>query len=182
MNEIQEIIDKVAHTDGSLRDIYIQNVTLNDWDRILQLLKKQYVLESDEDEIPSTVREIISICQERGFILKVYIGKGITANCHFFVLENDPSPIEFDLDPREINSPYGIRCVLEFISKLGDELNKNVNLTEENSENMVLLSYSPSKKMFFYLSSIGEYRSFKESLLHSSLSFQMLKQEEFKKE
>lgn len=150
---MQNIINTIAYLDGSLRDIYIHHVTLDDWNRLLKLLKKSYHLESDEKIIPETIQEIISIQQDRGFLLRVYIGKNITANCHFYVSESEPSPIEFDLDPRELHSTYGIQRLLEFISKLGKELDKEVILSEENSEENVLLTYSPSKNKFSYKSS-----------------------------
>jgi hypothetical protein len=113
---IQEIINEVAFLDGSLRDIYIFDVTLEDWDRLLKLLKELYPLESDEKTIPNSIREIIPIHDERGFLLRVMIGDGITANCHFYVSEDQSSPIEFDLDPREMQSPYGMKKALQYLN------------------------------------------------------------------
>lgn len=150
--EIHELINKIAFVDGSLRDIYIFDVTLEDWDRLLNLLKLLYPLESDEKIITYSIREIIPIVNERGFLLRIMIGNSITANCHFYVSEDNPSPIEFDIDPREIQSVYGVKKVLQFIRYVGNELHKEVFLTEENSEDVILLSYSPiSKKCFYYL-------------------------------
>ena len=66
---IQEVIDAVAFRDGSLRDVYIFETSLEDWDRLLSLLKEQFTLESEEF-IPNSIREIIPIRQERGFLLR----------------------------------------------------------------------------------------------------------------
>jgi hypothetical protein len=142
--------------DGSLRDIYIYDVTLEDWDRLLNLLKLLYPLESDEKIIADSIREIIPIAQERGFLLRIMIGDGITANCHFYISEGHPSPIEFDIDPREIQSVYGMKKVLQFIRQMGNELHKEVFLTEENSEDFILLSYSPFSKKYSYYLENGE--------------------------
>lgn len=148
-----DLIHKIAFLDGSFRDVYIFNVVLEDWNRLLKILKKSYPLEYDEI-IPDTIQEIISIYEERGFLLKVIIGDNITANCHFYVSTKESYPIEFDLDPRELQSPYAMDKVLEFMGLLGEEFDKEVFLTEENSENAVLLSYSPSTKTYTLLHSI----------------------------
>lgn len=145
---IQEVIDAVAFRDGSLRDVYIFETSLEDWDRLLSLLKEQFTLESEEF-IPNSIREIIPIRQERGFLLRVKLLEELTANCHFYVCETESSPIEFDFDPREMQSPDFMIKVLQFMSKVGDGLNKDVFLTEENSETSVLLSYSSKNKMYY---------------------------------
>lgn len=149
MLAIEEFIEKVAFLDGSLRDIYIFDVNLNDWNCFLKLLKEHYVLECEES-IPDSIHQIISICNERGFLLSVLIGKGIIANCHFYVSEEELYPIELDLDPREFRSAYGMTKVLEFMRLLGEGLGKKVFLTEESSEESVLLTYSTLDKVFYY--------------------------------
>ncbi len=148
MLEIEKIIEKVAFIDGSLRDIYIYDVNLNDWNCLIKLLKDHYILKCEEKSIPDSIYEIISIYNERAFLLNVFIGEGITANCHFYVSEEEPSPIELDLDPREFQSADEMAKVLEFMRLLGEGLNKKVFLTEENTENSVLLTYSPLDKRF----------------------------------
>jgi hypothetical protein len=145
---IQEIIHAVAFRDGCLRDVYIFDTSLEDWDKLLSLLKKEYTLESEEF-IPNSISEIIPIRQERGFLLRVRLLEGLTANCHFYVCESEFSPIEFDFDPREMQSPDSMIKALQFMSKIGDGLNKDVFLTEENSETSVLLSYSSKNKIYY---------------------------------
>ena len=147
--EIEKIIDAVAFRDGSLRDVYILDTSHEDWDRLLGLLKEHFILESEEILLNS-IREIIPIRQERGFLLRVKLLEGVTAHCHFYVSETVSNPIEFDLDPREMQSPDAMIKVLEFMSTLGDGLKKDVFLTEENSEASVLLSYSPETKKYHY--------------------------------
>lgn len=145
MIEFKDFINEVAYVDGSLRDIYIFDVVLEDWNRLLKLLKKSYPLECDE-MIPETIQEIIPIREERGLCLSVMLGHNISANCHFYVSLNESSPIEFDLDPRELQSPYAMNKVFEFMQLLGNEFNREVFLTAENCEDIVLLTYSPSTK------------------------------------
>ena len=94
MLDMDEIIREVAFVDGSLRDIYIFDVNLEDWNRFVKLLKEFYVLECEEEVIPESIHEIMSIYNERGFLLSVILGKGIVANCHFYVSEESHSPIE----------------------------------------------------------------------------------------
>jgi hypothetical protein len=152
--EMKKIIETVADIDGSLRDIYIFDVTFEDWDVVLDMLKKNYRLESDEKNIPKSVKEIIPLVIEKGFSIRIYLAEELTANCHFFVTEL--SPMEFDLDPKEMQSPFAMAKVLQFISQLGDSLNKKVVLTEENSETFVLLSYSPISKKITLPDSNGD--------------------------
>lgn len=144
----EALIDEVAFLDGALRDIYIYNVHLKEWDRLLKILKERYTLKCEEGSIPDSVLEIIPIRRERGFCLNVCIGEGILANCHFFISEAFPNPIEFDLDPREFRTPEGIRSVLQFMRILGDGLGFEVYLTQENSEEVILLTYSPTNKQY----------------------------------
>lgn len=103
-----------------------------------------------EEVIPNSIREIIPIRQEKGFLVRVKLSEGLMAHCHFYVSEMQPSPIEFDLDPREMQSADAMEKVLLFLSTLGDGLNKDVFLTEENSETEVLMAYSPNNKKFHY--------------------------------
>ncbi len=148
--EMQTVIDDVMKLDGSLRDIYIFDVVLEDWNRMLKLLKGTYALTSDEEITPDSIIEIIPICSERGFLLRVMLGEGIFAHCHFYVSEDHPSPIEFDLDPREIQKPESFKKMLEFMRFLGDGLNKDVFLTEESTEDNTLLYYSCATQEHFY--------------------------------
>ena len=143
---IQEIIKKVAFLDGTLRDLYLYNVSLEDWDRMIELVKEFYYLKSDHDVIPDSIKDIISIVDKEGFNLQILLNEDVSANCHFFISENETSPMEFDLDPRELQSISGIKNVLQFMRHLGDRFERDVFLTEENCKDMVLLSYSHSTK------------------------------------
>lgn len=144
---LQELIDEIAYLDGSLRDIYIFNKSLEDWDRFLAVLREKYSIKCEEEKIPDSILEIIPIVRERGFCITVEIGSGIYANCHFFVSIEEQTPIELDLDPREFNSCEGVKCVLDFMSRLGDELGLDVFLTAENAPDIVLLEYKPMLKL-----------------------------------
>lgn len=126
------------------------------------MLKSSYTLSSDEDVIPNSVREIIPIRKERGFLLRVILAENLAAHCHFYISETESSPIEFDLDPREMQSPDAMKKVLQFMAWLGDSLNKDVSLTEENTESHVLIAYSPrNKKNHFSISNAyGQFEEF----------------------
>ncbi len=149
MIDIEKLIEKIAVLDGSLRDIYIHNVALDDWDRLIAILKANYQLQCDEKMIPDSIRKIIPIQQERGFLLKIMIGEGVVAHCHFYVSEDEYDRIELDLDPRELQSTRAIERVLHLMRTLGDSLMKDVFLTAENSIEEIYLSYSPLKCEFF---------------------------------
>jgi hypothetical protein len=145
---IPSLIGKIAFLDGSLRDIYIFNKSLQDWDVLLDFLKSNYPLEFEQDRLPDTIHHIINLGECDGRLLKINIGNDIFAHCHFYVSEKGFSPIEFDLDPKELQSTYAIETLLQFMQNLGEALKEDVVLTEENSETHILLSYSFSSKNF----------------------------------
>lgn len=145
-SEIHKIIENVAYLDGSLRDIYIYDTTLEDWDKFLKIIRERYPFKTGDKPLPDTILNIIS--DECRDCLSIYIADGVIANCHFYVAENFTSPIELDLDPRELLEVEAMRFCLEFMISLGDGLNKDVHITAENMPEATLLIYSPSTQIF----------------------------------
>ncbi|MEL4181516.1 hypothetical protein [Roseateles sp. PN1] len=125
--------------EGSLRDIYIPQVGLFDWKKLLEL-SSRFICTYTFDGATSAPPEVESIFSNRGgsHLLRVNLGT-VTANCHFFVV----SEIELDLDPREIQSPKAHGEVLSFIESLAGAVGKQVLLTPENGERIPYLSFEP---------------------------------------
>jgi len=129
--------------DGSWRDIYISNTNINDWQKVLD-----YLRESAYDisyrygygvpiELPKTVQEVFAIHNEKLVLLTINIG-GISVNSHFFT----ESEIEFDIDPREIDE-IRLARLFDFMQQIGNLLEKEVVLTEENAPHKVIFKYVP---------------------------------------
>ena len=131
--------------DGSLRDIYILNTSLDDWQRVVDSLRDyrpppRLLLDGVSVPIPSSVKSVF----ERGSdesrpVLHLNAGS-ISLNCHFF----DVGEIELDLDPREVLSEEGFDHLTAFMSQIASAAGKPAILTHENVRDAVILSVEPS--------------------------------------
>ncbi len=133
---------EVFHKDGSLRDIYIHDTSLVDWQRFLDFLRGRSGLKAsfrwDDKEVatPADVSVIFSERQHAAPLLSLDL-QGILLSCHFFTSEE----IELDLDPREITTKADADRVFEFIAAIGELLQKDIHLTEENCPESVLHTF-----------------------------------------
>jgi hypothetical protein len=94
------------------------NLTFSDTDKI----DKEYVLEYLRD----TSGEMESKS------LKIHLSQ-IKVNCYFFLSEQ----IEFDIDPKEVNSLSDFEQIKKFITSISETLQEQVTLTAENSISIV---------------------------------------------
>jgi len=133
MNIQDQYLQKVFQEDGSYRDLYITDVELKDWDGFLSLVRSsalQARLLKDGEEINIEDYRACNIFAEKNdhiFLLTIDF-KGAIINCHFF---ND-NEIEFDVNPKELNSSAKRSAVIEFMQFMSNLNNKNVTLTPEN--------------------------------------------------
>ena len=129
------------HTDGSLRDIYVQNVTIEDWEKFLTFIQNgsfslRYFRDQGSALIPSSAAQIL---KDRSCAHNLVIDLGgVEICCHFFIEDE----IELDIDPREVASANTKDRVLDFMAQLGASLDRDVILTEENSPEHVWFRYS----------------------------------------
>lgn len=129
--------------DGSLRDIYVLDTTIDDWEQIINLAhsgtyKIKYAVNGDEFPLPQHASTIFARQDGVNVMLSLCVGTA-TLNCHFFTAEE----IEFDLDPREIRTKSQANEILAFMSHIGRTLNKSVVMTAENSQEKVILDFDP---------------------------------------
>jgi hypothetical protein len=142
--------------DGSLRDLYVLDTTLQDWQRLLDFLRaSDYPLRFGWDEetvLPQEAAELFADRAPAGVLLRVDLG-GPGLNCHFFREDE----IEFDLDPRAVGGPSAAEAVFSFMRRVGQALNKPVRLTPENMCEAVLFEYEPTSDQVRYC---RDYRAF----------------------
>ncbi len=131
------------HQDGSLRDIYVEDVTLEHWEKFLGFIRAgdfdlRYARDGGTARLPATAAQILGdrSCTHN---LAIDLG-GVEACCHFFAEDE----IELDIDPRQVTSPITEEKVLKFMALLGAELGRDVILTEENLREDVWFRYSSS--------------------------------------
>ncbi len=129
------------HNDGSLRDIYIHDVTTEHWEKFLNFVRSSgfglcYFRNGEKAQLRSTAAQLLGdrSCSHN---MAIDLG-GVEACCHFFAQDE----IELDIDPREVNSATTEKRVLDFMERLGANLDRDVILTEENSPNEVWFRYS----------------------------------------
>ena len=136
-NELKEEFE----TDGSLRDIYIENITVTEWDNFLDYTKSsKYKLEfthGDQSiQIPENFSLIKELQETEPTTLFIWLGEKIQLNCHFFI-ENE---IELDLSPYDICSEIEFGVLLEFMENLARVLKNRVIHTHEGMQEQVILS------------------------------------------
>ena len=140
---------RAFHQDGSLRDIYVQNVNVDHWEKFFDFVRSsdfglRYSRDGEAAQLPSSAAHMLAdkSCAHN---LTVDAG-GVGICCHFFVT----GEIELDIDPREVTSPSAVDRVLDFMAGLGSRLVRDVILTEENSPEYVWLRYSSTDGVVQY--------------------------------
>ncbi len=151
MNYNWDNIHWIFKPDGLLRDIYIQETSLSDWNKVIDILNSEYDLTYfSENKIDK--KEVFEYLQdETGEIecktVSINI-KNITINCHFFLIDQ----IEFDIDPSEIKSKSELDNILSFMTRLSSKLKKQITLTGENEVNFPLIKINTNENIFKIIS------------------------------
>lgn len=136
-------VKKEFEPEGSLRDIYIEDIDESVWDLFLHNIRGSvYELKFTHGQnlvgLPETFNEIRHLQESDPTTLGIVLENGICINCHFFV----ESEIELDLSPREIDSESKFKSLVSFLSWLNVSLCKPVKLTHENAQTEVILCLS----------------------------------------
>ena len=140
-------VESAFDWDGSWRDVYVFDVSLNDWQCLLDTLRSSNYTLRFQRELPSGVEEPVPEQVDVLFggpeqprpLLLTDVG-GVALACHFFSSEE----IEFDLDPREVSGQEQAEAVFDFMRRIGLALGKPVRLTPENLRQYVLIEYDPA--------------------------------------
>lgn len=138
------VLDKVFFNDGSLRDIYVIDVNLTNWQKFFDwirtstwdivIYKDGHVTVYDETDVAHFFEE-----KDNHSILMSINTNGVLINCHFF----SEDELEFDIDPKEVNSKSEANAVFEFMKNLSKILDKDSILTGENSPEYPLVTVNP---------------------------------------
>jgi hypothetical protein len=120
--------------DGALRDIYVLETTLADWQAVLDALRgwtprPAFVIGSADRPLPDRAEDIFASQWENTGLLSLFVG-GMRLNCHFFTVDE----IEFDLDPAEVAAPSQLAALTGFMRLLAGVTGKPVILTDENNQ------------------------------------------------
>lgn len=117
---------------GSLIDIYVQDISLQEWGKLIDHLNDNFDLTySDQDKIDK--KYVLEYLQDtngemESKSLTIHLGQ-IKVNCFFFLSEQ----IEFDIAPKEVNSLSDFEKVEKFMTSVSEALQEQVTLTAENN-------------------------------------------------
>ena len=136
-------IEWIFEKDGALRDIYVQNATLSDWEKVVDLLNSEYKLTYGvyEDNLTDKI--------DFGYVKTMFEDEtgeletksatidlsGIFVKCFFF-LENQ---IEFDINPTEIKTESEFNTITDFMKSISLKLEKQITLCGENQPELPLI-------------------------------------------
>ncbi|AZO47963.1 MAG: hypothetical protein EOS58_18635 [Mesorhizobium sp.] len=127
--------------DGSWRDIYVLNTSEADWQRVWDILREwsppaNFSVSGNIESMLLGVEAALE--SETASLLSFYVGP-IQLACHFF----STVEIEFDFDPRQVSGIPEVEQLEGFMRLLGDAIEKQVILTQENDQEAIIARYSP---------------------------------------
>ncbi|MFJ7973690.1 hypothetical protein [Psychrobacillus sp. NPDC096389] len=148
-----EVLDNVFFNDGSLRDIYVLDVDLVDWQKFydwIYLSRWEITLYKDGLETVNEIKNVIELFEERenhSILLSIDIDGAALINCHFFSKDE----MEFDVNPIDIKSLNEANAVFGFMKKLSSVLDKEIFLTEENMPEHPLVTIKSDDALFIHI-------------------------------
>ena len=140
-------IEWIFKKDGALTDIYVQNATLSDWEKVVDLLNSEYKLTFGvyEDNLTDKIdfRYVKTMFADETGELETKSAtidlSGIVVKCFFF-LENQ---IEFDINPTEIKTESDFNKITDFMKSISSKLEKQITLCGENQPEFPLIKIDP---------------------------------------
>ncbi len=128
-------------TDGSLRDIYVEDIDSAVWNKFIGEVKRSgYKFEFShgdvEKEFPCDLNAIKSMQQTDPTTLYIWVTDNIQLNCHFFV----ETEIELDVSPHDIQTESAYIQLVTFLEWLATVTKNEVKLTHEDMQDQVILS------------------------------------------
>jgi hypothetical protein len=129
--------------DGALRDIYVLDATLADWQVALDHVRQRYApltfrVDGCPASLPEQVADIFPIWERASPQLNFDLG-GIDVACYFFTREE----IELDIRPEEVTGPERLSALVSFLRGLATAVGKPAVLTMENAPDAAILRADP---------------------------------------
>jgi hypothetical protein len=154
MENWQEIKQNVYHEDGSLRDIYVNDTTLEDWRKWIDFVNQNYLV-----KVYSATAELNFIDFQHvknyfksdsddtsGLTAVIFLKTDIEINCHFFW----EGEIENDFQPGEIQTYEQHLAILKYLKDISRRLEKKVILTAESMKDIILIEIEGDNVKYFF--------------------------------
>ncbi|CAA9286072.1 MAG: hypothetical protein AVDCRST_MAG56-4137 [uncultured Cytophagales bacterium] len=127
--------EQVYCEDGSLRDIYVLDTSMEDWRKWTELVNGKYKVRffngNTEHAMDAIDFEMVKASWtgevEAGSNAIITVG-AFEVNCHFFV----PEELENDIHPESFRSMDDHNQLMEYLAAVSNHLDKKVLLTAEN--------------------------------------------------
>lgn len=122
--------------------MYVLGTNEQDWQKLLNFLRAstysiKFFLAGEQQPIPEKIEQVFALVHTYGGMAHID-EEHLALHCYFYTYEE----IEFDLDPRKINSEQQIRRLLDFMQAIGETLGKEIILTPENMSRKSLLRFN----------------------------------------
>jgi len=145
-----EEIKWIFKPDGSLLDIYIKEVDIEDWKNIIDFLNNNYSIKfgiHGQNIIINKINKeyVTKLLTSNNENLESRIASieidQISINTHFFW----DKQIEFDIEPREIKNFLDYEKIVDFMYKISEVIDKEVILRGENQIEFPLIKVHAMK-------------------------------------
>lgn len=125
---------------SGLRDIYIQETSLADWEQLIDFFNLSYNLNFGEESANQIDKDYVinylngNTAENENKRLRIELD-GVNIHCYFFLKEE----IEFDIDPNDIMLFSDFEKLEDFMTAISKVLKKQVTLTGENDPKFPLI-------------------------------------------
>ena len=178
MNYNWENIKWIFKSDWTLRDIYVQNTSKEDWTKLIDLLNAEYEIKYfsknkiDKEKVYQYFADETGEVEFSTITIQV---ENIKINCHYFFVEQ----IEFDISPSQIKTDLDFKTISSFMRKISFVLEKQITLTGESEPKFPFIKIFEKENIFKVLTEteMTEYYKLNNSKIKSifsSLKFRFL--------
>jgi hypothetical protein len=129
--------------DGALRDIYVREIGLAEWEQVWRAIQTRYApvrysIDGEPAPLPAHAADAFAV-RPAGSPLATFDVGPVELACHFF----DRAEIEFDLVPNDVTSPAIFAPLLAFLQALATWTGRPSLLTHENRPEDIIVQVRP---------------------------------------
>lgn len=142
----------IYYKDGTLRDIYIENINLFEIEQWLTFVSDYYkascyntITDETTARIPiPKIMELLTRDEDFNLIIRIYLGSIlINTYIHSGIID-----LESDIDPREFKSEDNHQQFMNYLSNISKLLSKRLLVTSEGSPDLILLTVNGDEFIF----------------------------------
>ena len=133
----EKIKTDIYYSDGSLRDIYVLDSTIEDWKKWIGFINENYQVKFEyfDNQGNKKIESKINFYEVSKYwnnyensISAEFLVREVLLKCYFFSIDE----IENDFFPEEVKTIEQHNLIIEYLKSISKILNKEVILTPEN--------------------------------------------------